>query len=194
MALGDVYGRGQPTPDACELGSLAQKICLGRTREIYGTISAPSSTAAAALAELCGTRSGHLDEPQARTSYQRDLGFLPDPGLDTADGATVLQGKDLEAWQDWRNTLLREPEDALAEQEKLGLRSLCTDLALKCNPEAYAQFVLDLLERRLVQVRPRLAATVGVFFVRSRTTAADPGHKDRRRGTRRCPRPRHGAA
>jgi hypothetical protein len=84
--------------------------------------------------------------------------------MDAAEGAAVLRGSDLHAWQMWRSVWLRDPIAAAAEQRRLGIFPY-TDKLLRGSKKQYAQFVMDLIDRKLVDLHERRPSEVGAFFM-----------------------------
>ncbi|CAK0821457.1 unnamed protein product, partial [Prorocentrum cordatum] len=113
---------------------------------------------AAACSELCGSRPGYGD-PVKTAPYQRDLVSLPTGGV-LAEGDRCLGGAALSFWKEWRQHLLRPG----VSREVVQKFRPHVDSRLRAKG-TYAQFVLDLQAAGLVNLRGRLDATLGVFFV-----------------------------
>ena len=164
-SLNELYGRGDVVDGASPFTSAAQRQCLNRISSAIGAAGVPPGISPAeAFVELCGHRPGYDIDPSARCDFQRELVSLPDTSL-RADGAAVLRGQDLDAWNNWRSVLLRDPRAAQEELEKLGITQPYTDRRLRKDKKMYALFIKDLLDRELVSLRPPAEATVGVFVV-----------------------------
>ncbi|CAK0807986.1 unnamed protein product, partial [Prorocentrum cordatum] len=138
--------------------SLAQVRGVEHLRRGWERLGAPEVSPAAACSELCGSMPGYGD-PVKTAPYQRDLVSLPTGGV-LAEGGRCLGGAALSFWKEWRQHLLRPG----VSREVVQKFRPHVDSRLRAKG-TYAQFVLDLQAAGLVNLRGRLDATLGVFFV-----------------------------
>ena len=163
-SLNEMHGGGSAPPGLVS-PSTAQLACLGRLREDVENMGPPDDTTdAGAFRELCGSRPGY-DEPGPRVSYQRELISFPPAGLEAAEPADLLDGRELQYWNNWRETLRRPAEQAVMLRAQLGLVRPYSDPLLVRDRAGYAEFIRTLVDAGIVGLGPQIEATVGIFFV-----------------------------
>lgn len=159
-ALNGLYASGRTTEFAAENAELsaAQQFCLGAGVSACDDLGPPEPgvTPVGALRELCGFQPGYAAEPTAAACYQRGLVSLPPVGIDFADPAKVLTGRNLDRWCSWRSSLLCDESVGRERQRDCGVRIPHSDPFVRDRME-YGHFVSELLERRLIVPRQRQA-------------------------------------
>ena len=108
---------------------------------------------------------GYTGNGVKQATIKEGLVSLPDPGAQMADASALLTGSDSEAWRDWRQVLLRSPNELHEVIAREGRVAPHTDPVLKRKPQCYARLVRDMSLRGLVSFGAPTEATVGVFVV-----------------------------
>ena len=74
-------------------------------------------------------------------------------------------GDSLLDWRNWRDRLLRSPEEAEQLRRQCDLQTPYTDRKLIRSRMRYTKFIKDLMQCGMIKLGPYQEATVGVFFV-----------------------------
>lgn len=171
-ALNGLYCGSRPAEFAADDArpSSAQQFCLDAVASAVRDLGPPGPglTPTGALRELCGFQPGSAGEPVVAAVYLRGLVSLPPVGIDFADPATALTGRDLDRWCSWRSSLLCEEAVGRQRQRDCGVRIPHSD-PFVWDKQEFGRFMSELLERRLVLLRARQPHTIGVFFVKKKS-------------------------
>ena len=98
-ALNSLYGGDFSFDPNEHQQSLAQTVALQHIHEVCEAAGPPTTSAAAALRELCGSTPGY-SEPESRAKYQRNLVSLPSAAA-RVDGGQLLPPAASELWYNW---------------------------------------------------------------------------------------------
>ncbi|CAK0819692.1 unnamed protein product, partial [Prorocentrum cordatum] len=155
-ALNSLYSR--PWCEAPEGQSAAQAAGVQHLRDSIVLAGPPPFSAAAAHRELRRNLPGYSEsEPVAR--YQKEKLSLPS-SAPLRDLTPVLEGGAHHYWVDWDSRILRRDPTGIAKIR------LYVDETLRGDPSQYAEFIILLFEKSLVNLTTPASATVGLFFVR----------------------------
>ena len=87
-----------------------------------------------------------------------------------ADATQLLRGKNFSAWTQWRTQLMRSPAEYAEAVKAAGPIQPHVDPLLAKSPEVYAKFLVELQQRGLLSFSQERSHTVGVFFVRKKSS------------------------
>ena len=121
-------------------------------------LGGPPCTAVAALSELCRSTPGYDCSPAKSVVYTEGLVSLPSDAL-KCDASESLTGHARELWHEWRQRLLRGPD----QDRELVVPHF--DEKLRRSPHHYARFLSEMYSAGMVRFAASRPATVGLFFV-----------------------------
>ncbi|CAK0806131.1 unnamed protein product, partial [Prorocentrum cordatum] len=121
-------------------------------------LGGPPCTAAAAITELCRSTPGYDCQPVKSTVYIEGRVSLPSDAA-KCDASELLDGHPRELWHDWRQRLLRDPEQVRDRVVPY------FDGKLRRSPRHYACFLSEMYKAGVIRFSAPRPSTVGLFFV-----------------------------
>ena len=174
-ALNSMFGRGEPVYNT-EINA-AQSIALDEVVRCYRRVGPPPSdlpSPAGAFAELCGSKAGYTSTVSGDLGkpvpFEAGCVSLPPRCAVPADVEQLLDGRALCMWRDWREHLLRAPNDVAGDDAAFQRESVYNDKSLTARPKLYAKFVEELVARGVVELGAKRDASIGLFFVGKKPT------------------------
>ncbi|CAK0800977.1 unnamed protein product [Prorocentrum cordatum] len=121
-------------------------------------LGGPPCTAAAALTELCRSTPGYDCQPVKSIAYTEGRVSLPSDAV-KCDASELLDGHLRELWRDWRQRLLRDPEQVREPIVPY------FDEELRRSPRHYARFLSEMYKAGMIRFSSPRPSTAGLFFV-----------------------------